>query len=43
MSADRDTDGRVVLTIKDNGPGMDAETLEKIFVPFFTTKESVPE
>lgn len=40
LSADRDTDGRVVLTIKDNGPGMDAETLEKIFVPFFTTKES---
>jgi nitrogen fixation/metabolism regulation signal transduction histidine kinase len=40
MSADRNPDGRVVLTIKDNGPGMDAETLEKIFVPFFTTKES---
>jgi len=40
LNADRDTDGRVVLTIKDNGPGMDAETLEKIFVPFFTTKET---
>jgi len=40
MSADRNTDGRIVLTIKDNGPGMDADTLEKIFVPFFTTKES---
>jgi two-component system, NtrC family, nitrogen regulation sensor histidine kinase NtrY len=40
MSADRNTDGRVVLTIKDNGPGMDADTLEKIFIPFFTTKES---
>jgi nitrogen fixation/metabolism regulation signal transduction histidine kinase len=40
LSADRDADGRVLLTIKDNGPGMDAETLEKIFVPFFTTKES---
>jgi nitrogen fixation/metabolism regulation signal transduction histidine kinase len=39
MSADRNPDGRVVLTIKDNGPGMDADTLEKIFVPFFTTKE----
>jgi nitrogen fixation/metabolism regulation signal transduction histidine kinase len=39
LSADRDTDGRIVLSIKDNGPGMDAETLEKIFVPFFTTKE----
>jgi signal transduction histidine kinase len=40
MSADRNTDGRIVFTIKDNGPGMDADTLEKIFVPFFTTKES---
>jgi signal transduction histidine kinase len=33
-------DGRIELTVKDNGPGMDADTLEKIFVPFFTTKES---
>ena len=40
LSAGRDLDGRVVLTIKDNGPGMDADTLEKIFVPFFTTKET---
>jgi nitrogen fixation/metabolism regulation signal transduction histidine kinase len=40
LSADKNTEGRVVLTIKDNGPGMDADTLEKIFVPFFTTKES---
>ena len=40
LSAGRDQDGRVVLTIKDNGPGMDSETLEKIFVPFFTTKET---
>jgi two-component system nitrogen regulation sensor histidine kinase NtrY len=40
MSADRDPDGRVLLIVKDNGPGMDGDTLEKIFVPFFTTKES---
>ena len=40
LSAYRDQDGRVVLTIKDNGPGMDPDTLEKIFVPFFTTKET---
>jgi len=40
LSGGRDQDGRVVLTIKDNGPGMDADTLEKIFVPFFTTKET---
>lgn len=30
--------GRVVISVKDNGPGIDAETLEQIFVPFFTTK-----
>jgi len=36
----RNPDGRVVLSVQDNGPGMDAETVEKIFVPFFTTKES---
>jgi len=39
LNADRNPDGRVVLTIRDNGPGMNSETLEKIFVPFFTTKE----
>jgi nitrogen fixation/metabolism regulation signal transduction histidine kinase len=36
----RSSEGRVILTVQDNGPGMDAETVEKIFVPFFTTKES---
>ncbi len=29
----------VYLIIKDNGIGMDKETLEKIFIPFFTTKD----
>ncbi len=27
-----------VIRIRDNGPGMDSETLENIFVPFFTRK-----
>jgi nitrogen fixation/metabolism regulation signal transduction histidine kinase len=30
--------GRIVISVKDNGPGMDAETLDQVFVPFFTTK-----
>jgi Signal transduction histidine kinase len=40
INAGKNPDGRVVLSVQDNGPGMDADTLEKIFVPFFTTKES---
>ncbi len=40
LNGTRDPDGRVVLSVQDNGPGMDAETVEKIFVPFFTTKET---
>jgi nitrogen fixation/metabolism regulation signal transduction histidine kinase len=31
---------RPVLAVKDNGSGIDPEALEKIFIPFFTTKKT---
>lgn len=31
-------DGSIILSIKDNGAGIKKEVLDKIFVPFFTTK-----
>ena len=30
---------RPVIAVKDNGSGIDPEALEKIFIPFFTTKK----
>ncbi|WP_348633767.1 ATP-binding protein [Rhizobium sp. BK376] len=30
----------VAITVRDTGPGLSADTLEKLFFPFYTTKES---
>ena len=30
--------GRVVIAIHDNGPGIPADDMEQVFIPFFTTK-----
>jgi len=35
----RSCDKNIYLTIEDTGPGISEEILEKIFVPFFTTKD----
>ncbi|MEX2336730.1 MAG: ATP-binding protein [Fulvivirga sp.] len=39
LSAYIDEKGRPVISVKDNGNGIEEEALEKIFIPFFTTKQ----
>jgi two-component system, NtrC family, nitrogen regulation sensor histidine kinase NtrY len=38
VSAYRDVDSRVVITVADDGPGIPQNLRLKVFVPFFTTK-----
>lgn len=35
-----DPSSHIIIQIADNGPGMTEDVLEKIFIPFFTTKKS---
>jgi signal transduction histidine kinase len=34
------TENAVIITITDNGPGIIPEAIDRIFVPFFTTKKT---
>lgn len=40
INISKEWDKYVCITVKDNGIGMDKETMQKIFTPFFTTKIS---
>ncbi len=40
LSGEINSNGRVQLTVSDNGPGIPEDLMDKIFIPFFTTKES---
>jgi two-component system, NtrC family, nitrogen regulation sensor histidine kinase NtrY len=39
LEARLDKRGKIALEVKDNGPGIPKDNLEKIFIPFFSTKE----
>lgn len=36
----KNSDHKIILAVKDNGPGINSEILNEIFSPFFTTKTS---
>lgn len=40
ISVQLDENGRPQILVTDNGPGISEELMDKIFIPFFTTKEN---
>ncbi|MDW7693410.1 ATP-binding protein [Flammeovirgaceae bacterium SG7u.111] len=39
LSGVQNKDNRPMISVKDNGPGIDKDALDRIFIPFFTTKK----
>ncbi len=40
LAAEMNSNKKVIIKVADNGPGMSEEVLDKIFIPFFSTKKS---
>ena len=40
LSAYTDNDNKIIIKVADNGTGMNEDVLEKIFIPFFSTKKN---
>lgn len=40
LSAYRNTDNKIIIQVTDNGAGIPAEIMEKIFIPFFSTRKT---
>ncbi|MDB5199412.1 MAG: integral rane sensor signal transduction histidine kinase [Chitinophagaceae bacterium] len=40
LSSYRDSNNKMVISVADNGTGMPAEVIDKIFIPFFSTKKN---
>lgn len=40
LTASTTTSGKTIIKISDNGSGMSAEILDKIFIPFFSTRKN---
>lgn len=40
LSGHRDSTGKIVIKVTDNGPGVPENLLDKIYIPFFSTKKN---